>query len=167
LSARNNPRGVHEKRGTLRVIAAANFIFAGLFVFMSLPFFWRQVQVLRHWPETDARILRSEVVAGSPAGHDYVYRAKLQVLYTAGGQPVTSELTSFESANYEATVQRTKQFPVGSHHEVRYDPANPAQARLGAGWNRTFFALPLIVLSLAAFFTLIGAVFLAVAKASN
>lgn len=155
-----------EKRGTLRVIAAANFIFCGLFLVFSLPFFWRQLQVLRNWPETDAQVLRSEVVA-QPSGHENVYRAKLQVLYTVGGQPITSELTSFESTNYEATQKRTEQFPVGSHHAVRYDPANPAQTRIGAGWNRTYFALPLIVLAVAAFFGFVGAVLLAIAKAAG
>ena len=156
-----------EKHGTLRVIAAANFIFAAIFVVFSLPFFWRQAQVLRHWPETDAQVLRSEVVTGTPEGHENLYRAKLVVLYTVGGQPITSELTSFESRNYDATLQRTQQCSVGSHYLVRYDPANPAQARLGAGWNRTFFALPLILLGMAAVFVLIGAVLLAVAKASG
>jgi hypothetical protein len=158
---------VSEKRGTLRLIAAANFIFAALFLIMSLPFFWRQVQVVRHWPATDAQVLRSEVVTGPQSGHDNLYRAKLQVLYAVAGQPITSELTSFESTNYEATLRRTEQFPVGSHHAVRYDPANPSQARLGAGWNRTFFALPLIVLAMAAFFACAGAVCLAVAKAAS
>jgi Protein of unknown function (DUF3592) len=154
-----------EKRGTLRLIAAANFIFCGLFVVFSLPFFWRQVQVLRNWPEVDAQVLRSEVVTESPSGHEQLYRAKLQVLYTVGGNPVTSDLTSLESTNYEATLRRTEQFPVGSHHAVRYNPANPTQARVGAGWNRTYFALPIIVLSMAALFAFVGAVLLAVAKA--
>ena len=156
-----------EKRGALRVIAAANFIFAILFLIFSLPFFWRQVQVLRNWPETDAQVLRSEVDSATPSGHENVYRAKLQVLYTVDGQPVTSELTSFESTNYEATREQTEQFPVGSHRTIRYDPANPAQARLGAGWNRTYFALPLIILAMAAFFACVGAVLLAIAKATG
>jgi len=153
-----------EKRGTLRVIAAANFIFAALFVIFSLPFFWRQVQVLRSWPETDAQVLRSEVVTARSEGHEMLYRARLRMLYTVGGNPVTTDLTSFESANYEATLRRTGQFPVGSHHAVRYDPANPAQARVGAGWNRTYFALPLIVLIMAVVFAFIGSALLAVAK---
>jgi len=157
---------VSEKHGTLRVIAAANFIFATLFLIFSLPFFWRQWQVLRNWPETDAQVLRSEVAA-QPSGHETLYRAKLQVLYTVCGQPITSDLTSFESSNYEATIRRTEQFPVGSHHIVRYDPANPAQARVGAGWNRNYFALPLIVAAMAVFFAFVGAVFLAIAKASG
>jgi len=158
---------VSEKPGTLRVIAAANFIFAAIFVIFSLPFFWHQLQVLRHWPETDAQVLRSEVVNQPAAGHENVYRAKLQVLYTVAGQPITADLTSFESTNYEATFQRTEQFPVGSHHPVRYDSANPSQARLGAAWTTTFFALPLMVLGMAVLFGFIGTVFLAVAKAAS
>ena len=158
---------VSEKHGTLRVIAAANFIFAVLFLIFSLPFFWHQVRVLQTWPETDAQVLQSEVVAGPPAGHDNLYRASLKVLYTVAGQPITAEMTSFESTNYEATLQRTQQFPVGSRHRIRYDAANPAQARLGAGWNRTFFALPLIVAAMAAFFACVGAICLAVAKAAS
>jgi Protein of unknown function (DUF3592) len=157
---------VSEKRGTLRVIAAANLIFATLFLIFSLPFFWRQVEVLRNWPETDAQVLRSEVVTEPSTGHEMLYRAKLQVLYTVNGSPITSDLTSFDSTNYEATLRRTEQFPVGSHHQVRYDPASPAQARIGAGWNRTYFALPLIVVAMATVFAFVGAVFLAVAKAA-
>jgi hypothetical protein len=158
---------IHEKGGTLRVIAAANFVFCGLFLAFSLPFFWNQLRVLRNWPETDAQILQSEVVVQPSSGHQNLYRAKLQVLYTVGGQPITSDLTSFESANYEATQKRTEQFPVGSHHAVRYDPSNPAQARIGAGWNRTYFALPLIVATTAAFFAFVGSVLLAIAKATE
>ena len=155
---------MNEKRGTLRLIAAANFIFAILFVIIGFPFFWRQWQVLRNWPEADAQVIRSEVVA-EPLGHDNFYRAKLQVVYTVAGQPIVAELTSFESKNYEATLGRTEQFPVGSHHPIRYDPANPSQARVGAGWNKTFFALPIIVGVTGLFFFLVGAVLLAIAKA--
>ena len=166
MSARNNAPGVNQKTGTLRVIAAANFIFAALFVIFSLPFFWRQANVLLHWPETDAQVLRSEVETAPPQEHENIYRAELLMLYTVNGQPVTSSLISFESANYEKTLQRAGQYPVGSHHRLRYDPGNPAQARLGAGWNRTFFALPLIVLTMALLFVLVGAVMLAIAKAA-
>jgi hypothetical protein len=91
----------------------------------------------------------------------------LQVLYTVKDQPVTSELISFESTNYEATLKRTEQFPVGRHYTVRYDPANPSRARIGAGWNRTYFALPLTVMAMAAFFAFVGAVLLAVAKVTT
>ena len=146
-----------EKRGALRLLAAANFIFAILFVIIGVPFFWRQWQVLRNWPETDAQVIRSEVVA-QPLGQDNFYRAKLQVVYTVASQPMVTDLTSFQSKNYEATLERTEQFPVGSHHPIRYDPANPSQARIGAGWNKTFFALPIMVGVTGLFFFFVGAV---------
>jgi len=158
---------LNQKHGTLRIIAAANFIIAALFLVFSLPFFWRQAQVLWSWTETDGQVLRSEVVAGEPEGHEIVYRAELRLLYTVAGNPVTADLISFASKNYEATRQRAQQFPVGSHHPVRYDPANPSQARLGAAWSTTFFALPLMVLGMAVLFGCIGSVFLAVAKAES
>jgi hypothetical protein len=155
---------VNEKRGALRLVAAANFIFAIIFVIIGMPFFWRQWQVLHSWPETNGQVIRSEIVA-EPLGHETLYRAKLQMVYTVAGQPVVADLTSYESKNYEATLQRTEQLPVGSHHPIRYDPANPYQARLGAGWNKTFFALPIIVGVTALFFFFVGAVLLAIAKA--
>ena len=153
-----------EKRGALRLIGAAFFIFAILFLIMGLPFFWRQWQVLRNWPETDAQVIRSEVVAQA-SGHDNYYRAKLGMLYTVAGQPVIAELTSFESTNYEATLKQVSEYPVGSHHMIRYNPAEASQARVGAGWNRRFFALPLIVAAMAVFFMFVGSVLLAISKA--
>ena len=158
---------LNQKHGTLRVIAAANFIIAALFLVFSLPFFGRQAQVLWSWAETDAQVLRSEVIAGPPEGHEIVYRAELRLLYTVGGNPVTADLISFSSKNYEVTLRRAEQVPVGSHHPVRYDPANPSQARMGAAWTTTFFALPLMVLGMAVLFGFIGSVFLAVAKAAS
>jgi hypothetical protein len=164
LSDRNKSRGVSEKHGTLRTIATANFIFSLIFMIFSLPFFWHQAVVLLRWPETTAQVIRSDVVTGTE-GHDNVYRAKLQVLYTVGGQPQTPELTSFESRNYAATLERVQQYPVGSQKVVRYDPDHPEQARIGAGWSATFFALPLLVGGMALFFACVGAIFLAIAKA--
>ena len=62
------------------------------------------------------------------------------------GQPITVDLTSFQSSNYQETVRRAAEFAPGSRHDIRYDPNNPTQARIGAGWNRRFFAVPLITL---------------------
>ena len=70
-----------EKRGALRFIAAANVIFAILFVIIGFPFFWGLWEMLRSRPETDAQVIRSEVVAQS-LGCDNFYRAKLQMVYT-------------------------------------------------------------------------------------
>jgi hypothetical protein len=104
------------------------------------------------------------VVTQPAAKHDQLYAATIQIVYVADGQPVTAELTSFQSSNYEETVRRAAEFPVGSRHAIRYDPHNPTQARIGAGWNRRFFAVPLITLGCGVAFGVLAAGFFAAAR---
>jgi uncharacterized protein DUF3592 len=138
----------------------ACLIVSGLFIIFSLPFFWGQIQVLRSWPVRQAQVIRSEVVVEPAAKHEQLYATKLQIVYVVDGRPVTAELTSFESRNYEETARRAAEFPVGSRHVIRYDPSNPTQARIGAGWNRRFFAAPLITLGCGLCFVALAAGFL-------
>ena len=149
-----------EKHGVLLFLGVANLILCTLSVILSLPFFWRQYQVLQTWPETQAQVLRSEVVTQPAPPHVQLYAAKLQVLYTVDDRPITAELISFQSQNYEQTAERASQFPVGSRHLIRYDPHAPTQARIGAGWNLRFFLVPLVILGMGAIFGAIAAVLL-------
>lgn len=105
-----------------------------------------QVHVLRSWPMTQARVTQSRIVEQPAPKHEQLYAAKLDIAYEVDGRAITADLTSFQSRNYQETARRAAEFPVGSLHEIRYDPNNPAQARIGAGWNRRFFAVPLITL---------------------
>ncbi len=148
-----------ERRGTLQFLGVACLIVGGLFLILSLPFFWGQIEVLRSWPVRQAQVLSSLVVVEPTSKHDQLYSAKLEVVYAVDGRPVTSELTSFQSGNYEETARRAAEFPVGSRHAIRYDPNNPTQARIGAGWNRRFFAVPLITAGVGLCFVAVGAGF--------
>jgi Protein of unknown function (DUF3592) len=153
-----------EKHGLLVFLGVANLILGALFVILSVPFFWRQCQVLQTWPETDAQIIRSEVVKQPAPPHQQLYAAQLQVLYTVDGRPITAELTSFQSQNYQRTADRAAQFRVGSRHLIRYDPHAPVQARIGAGWNMRFFLVPLVMLGMGTIFGAIAAAFLVAAN---
>jgi hypothetical protein len=124
----------------------ACLIVCGLFVIFSLPFFWGQFRVLRSWPLTEAQIVSSEVVTQPAAKHEQLYAAKLHIAYSVDQEPVAVELISFQSSNYQETARRAAEFPAGSRRAIRYDPQNPTQALIGAGWNRRFFAVPLITL---------------------
>ena len=151
-----------ERRGVFQFLGVACLIVGGLFVIFSVPFFLGQMQVLRSWPVRQAQVLSSRVVVEPTSKHDQLYSAKLAIVYAVNGRPVTSELTSFQSRNYEETARRAAEFPVGSRHAIRYDPNNPAQARIGAGWNRRFFAVPLITAGIGVGFAcLAGGLFLA------
>jgi Protein of unknown function (DUF3592) len=149
-----------DKHGLLVFLGVATLILCILSVILSLPFFWRQYDVLRSWPETQAQVLGSEVVTQPSSPHEQLYAAKLQVLYTVDDRPVSAELISFQSQNYEQTATQVAQFPVGSRHPIRYDPHQPAQARIGAGWNLRFFAVPLVMLAMGAIFGGIAGVLL-------
>lgn len=150
--------------GTLQFVGVACLIVCTLFVILSLPFFLGQYRVLQSWPVTQAQIISSEVVTQPAARHDQLYAAKLQIAYTVSGRPIGVELVSFQSSNYAETLQRAAEFSPGSTHDIRYDPQNPTQARIGAGWNRRFFAVPLITLGCGLAFAALAAGFFIAAR---
>jgi Protein of unknown function (DUF3592) len=146
---------MNERSGTLQAVAVACLIIGAILLIFSAPFYIHQVGVLRTWPTADAQILRSDVVVDRISQHEQFYSARIGLLYTVDGKPITTEVTSFQDQNYDKTRARANDFQVGSHHEIRYDPRDPLQARIGAGWNMRFFALPLIVSGVGAVFCII------------
>ena len=156
-----------ERRGTLQFIGVANLIVCGLFLIMSIPFFMGQIRVLRSWPTTHARVTKSDVVNQPAPKHSQLYAAQLQIVYVVDGKTTTADLTSYQSSNYEETTRRAAEFPVGSVHEIRYDPDHPTQARIGAGWNRRFFAVPLITFGCGMCFALLAIGFFIAARISR
>jgi hypothetical protein len=146
-----------ERRGTLQLIGVACFILFVLFAIFSIPLFWGQIRVLRSWPVRQAEVISSQVVIRPAGKHDQLYTALIRIVYVVDGHPVTAELSSYQSNDYASTLRRADEFPAGSQHAVRYDPAHPADARLGAGWNRRFFAVPLITLACGLSFAAIAA----------
>jgi hypothetical protein len=155
---------MNERRGTLQAIGVANLIICVIMLIFSVPFYLHQISVLRSWPTADAQVLRSDVVVDRISKNEQLYSARLGLLYTVDGKPITTELTSFQDHNYRKTRARADEYVVGSHHEIRYSPNDPLQARIGAGWNTRYFALPLIVSGVGAVFGVIAAALVTVAR---
>jgi uncharacterized protein DUF3592 len=148
---------MNQRRGSLQLIAFACLIVGVLFPMFSVPLFWGQIRILRSWPETQAQVLRNDIVSNPSGSHGQLYSAQLQLSYPADGQWTTVEFTTGQSSNYAETARSAAQFPIGSHHPVRYDPKNPAQARIDASWSWRFFLLPLVALGVGILFVLLGA----------
>jgi hypothetical protein len=146
-----------ERRGTLQLIGVACFILFVLFAIFSIPLFWGQIRVLRSWPVRQAEVISSQVVTRPAGKHDQLYTAQIRIVYVVDGRPVSAELSSYQSNDYASILRRADEFPAGSRHAVRYDPAHPAEARIGAGWNRRFFAVPIITLACGLAFAAIAA----------
>ena len=122
----------------------ANLIVCGLFLILSVPFFLGQIRVLRSWPVAEAQIIRNQVVVEPAAKHDQLYSAKLEVVYVVKQQPVTVEAHQLSEQQLRRDGAAVNRVCRRSRDQIRYDPQNPTQARIGAGWNRRFFAVPLI-----------------------
>ncbi len=148
----------------MQLIGIANLIICVILMIFSIPFFLHQIDVLRSWPTVQAQVLRSDVVVDRISQHEQFYSARIGLLYTVDGKPITTEVTSFQDKNYKKTRARADEFPVGSFHQIRYLPNDPLQARVGAGWNVHFFALPLIVFGVGVAFGLIAATLFVVAR---
>jgi hypothetical protein len=158
---RREPHGLY-------IISAAFLIFAGIVMALALPPFWRQYRVLSTWPKVNAEVIRNDVVQLTFAGSKY-YAWDLQLLFTRDGSPHFGSAAPRQSRNYEEVRRASDEYPVGSYHSVRVNPANPQEIRLHAGWNRRFFAIPILLGSVAGGFGAIALAlfFFARAKSSD
>ncbi len=151
-------------RAVLRVIATGFFIFFLGFLGISMPLYWNQYEILRDWPAVDAEVTRSSLlVLQSHSGplHDI----EVHFAYAVDGRPYVGVIHS----NHLSTSRARKEnqaaaFPVGSHHRIRYNPAEPSDVRAQVGYNVHFFAVPIFISGVGGIFLVIGLVIWAVSS---
>ena len=145
-------------RAVLRVIASAFFIFFLGFLGISLPLYWSQHKILRNWPAADAEVTSSRVLVlqgqGGPL-HDF----EVHFAFSVDGRPCAGVTHSNHLSTSRARKEeQAGEFPVGSHHRIRYNPADPADVRAQVGYNVHFFAVPIFISGVGAIFLVIGLV---------
>lgn len=145
-------------RAILRVIASGFFIFFLGFLGISAPLYWSQYKILRDWPAADAEVTSSRVlVLESQSGplHDI----EVHFAFSATGRPYAGVIHSNHlSASRARKEKQAAEFPVGSHHRIRFNPADPSDIRAQVGYNVHFFAVPVFISGVGAIFLLIGMV---------
>jgi hypothetical protein len=147
-------------RTTLRVVAVACLIFFLAGLLFAIPPFIQQMKVLRGWPAADAQVLRSEVVLLHTDSGQVLYDTLLVVAYQVDGRPYVSGVGSLhQSTHYERKKKQADRFPPGSHAEVRYNPSDPRDIRIEAGYNVHFFAIPVFISGVAGIFGLLALLF--------
>ena len=144
----------------LRVIAVACLIFFLIGLLFAVPPLIQQWKVLRTWPAADAQVLRSEVVPLRTDSGQMLYDTWLVLSYQVDGRPYVTGVGSLhQSTSYERKKKQAERFPAGSHTEVRYNPGDPTDARIQAGYNVHFFAVPVFICGVAAIFGLLALLF--------
>ena len=152
-------------RTTLRVIAVACLIFFLIGLLFAVPPFIQQMKVLRRWPSADAQVIHSDVVPLRTDSGQMLYDTLLVLSYQVDGRPYVSSVGSLhQSTSYERKKKQAERFPPGSHTEVRYNPGDPRDIRIQAGYNVHFFAVPVFISGVAAIFGVLGLVFLLISR---
>jgi hypothetical protein len=108
--------------------------------------------------------MRSELVSHQERmAHNHLatlYQAHIDFRYYVGGKLYTTPTGSdYSSSDYAGMKQRAEANAPGTHHSIRYDPANPYAIRYDAGYTLAFFLGPLILLFSGLMSTSIGVVF--------
>ena len=130
-----------------------------------------QYTIVKHWPTVDAVVMRSLLVShqermGRHNRLTTLYQAQIDFRYSVGDKWYTSPAGSeYSSSDYAEMKRRVEANAPGTHHSIRYDPANPRAIRYDAGYTFTFFMAPLIFLVAGLLSTTIGVVFFLAGRA--
>ncbi len=118
-----------------------------------------QIMVLSSWAKADGQVTGSEIVRYFSPKSKPVYRLRVTFQYQADGVPHIAVSSSSLGSNELATVSRkVARYPVGSHHAIYYDPANPINMHFDAGYNIEYLAIPLIIGTAGLLFVIAGTV---------
>jgi len=90
-----------------------------------------------------------------------MYQAEIEFRYTLDGKPFdTPSRSDYSTSDYEAMKRIAAAYAPGTRHMVRYNPANPNDIRMNAGYNFGFFLFPIVLGGMGTLFTGIGIVVL-------
>jgi hypothetical protein len=153
-----------ENSASLKVIAFGFFLLFLIFLGLSVPFYLRQREVLKNWIVTDARVSDSDVVS-LPEKRGSAYDAHIVVVYRIGDSVLTSMVNSGYRSRRRSHAQAwVDRYPAGSQVRIAYNPLDTSQIRLDPGYNRYFFAVPLLIAEVGAGFALVAFIFFAIAR---
>ena len=151
----------------LKVIAFGFFILFLVFLGLATPFYLRQRDILKNWVEVQATVQNSQVAA-VPQKHGTNYNARILVQFRLGDAINTALISSGYPSRFRSHAQQwVDRFPDGAHVMIAYNPLNPTEIRLDPGYNRYFFAVPVLVTEVGLGFAGIAAVFYLIARVAD
>jgi len=117
----------------------------------------RQYNILKNWPKVDATVTRSEVTTGHDDDNTTMYGAKFEFRYTVKGKEYqTPASAGYETSSYKEMKHNVDIFAPGTQHALLYDPADPGDIRWDAGYNFSFFLLPICLGGMGIIFAGVG-----------
>ncbi len=135
-------------------------MFAALGIVMLLAAVWtanRQYTILNHWPRVEAEVAASRVAQGPDSEGTPMYRAAIEFRYTVGGKEFSTPSSSnINTSDYASVKRQVDKYAVGSRHLIWHNPGDPNDVRFDAGYNFSFFFLPVLFAGMGIVFTGVG-----------
>lgn len=146
-----------ESRGATKVIAIACLIFGAGWLAISAPFFFRQLEVQRHWPRVNAT-LRSASVIEDPAAGGKLYKTRFEFSVDSSSGSRSSIVDGYRISSDRSKVEaEAARFRPGTQYSVRGNPRDLSEIRLDVDDPFRHFFLPMLFGSIAAVFFLVSA----------
>ncbi len=102
---------------------------------------------LLRWSKAAAEVRRTDVYLANPGAslqRNRAWGAAVTVRYLANGQFVeTTVVRGFQSGVRRWMEEWTRQYPIGSHRKILFDPGSPLEADLDGEWSLGSFSLPI------------------------
>ncbi len=153
-----------ETSATLKLIAFGLFLICLIFIGLSVPFYLRQRDVLNNWVSTEGQVLYSNVVT-IPLKHGTNYDAHITVEYRLGTTVVTKMINSGYPSRFRSHAEAwVSRYPAGTRVTIAYNPLNPTDIRLDPGYNRYFFAAPLLITEIGGGFGIVALILFLISR---
>ena len=128
---------------------------------------YRPYRIMKTWPAVDAEVVHTEMVSrttrslGSHLGRGTIYGATFVFRYAVNGQPYVSQADiGYRTSSQTEMAKWVREFAEGTHHTIRYDPADPLRISLAAGFDAAAFAPALAFLRWALILGAVGVLLL-------
>jgi hypothetical protein len=168
-----NARGANMKN-LLAFLRALGFalVFLGIILLgASVWMGYRPYRIMKTWPAVDAEVVHTEMYSrttrslGSHLGMGTIYGAAFIFRYVANGQPCVSQADiGYRTSSQKEMAKWVREFAEGTHHTIRYDPADPFRISLAAGFSAPSFAPALAFLRWAPILGVVGVLLLLICK---
>ena len=129
---------------------------------------YQPFKIMKTWPSVDGEVARTEMVSRSTRSLGSlrtVYGAVFVFRYAVSGQPYVSPVdVGYRTSSQAEMAKWVREFAQGTHHTIRYDPADPLRISLATGFDAPSFAPALAFLKWALILGAAGVVLLFVCR---
>lgn len=152
-------------RTFLKFLALACLLLAIACLIIAAPYYRQQYRILRTWPAVEGTVANSAIVPYADSSGGSLYAAQLEFSYRVNDRDYAG-VYEFPhlSTHYERKKKQLAPFPPGSRHPIRYNPADPTDIRIQAGYNVHFFVVPVFITGVGLIFVIVAAALYAISR---